>query len=77
MSCGILIPKYVIIALWHVLYNTRSWSGVGVNYVEKRFFHVQINITEFRAISILAFFYPNLFVYKNNVVRVINANRFP
>ena len=30
MSCGILMPKYVITALLHILYSTRTWHGVGV-----------------------------------------------
>ena len=61
MSYGILMPKYVITALLHILYSTRNWHGVGVIMLKKQFFHVEINIIEFRATNILAFFHPNSF----------------
>ena len=61
MSCGILMPKYVITALLHILYSTRNWRGVGVIMLKKQFFHVQISATEFRATNISAFFHPNSF----------------
>ena len=61
VSCGILMPKYVITALLHILYSTRNWRGVDLIMLKKPFFHVQINITEFRARNVLAFFLPNSF----------------
>ena len=60
MSCGISMPKYVITSFltYFIQYTKLAWGGR--NYVEKQFFHV-INITEFRATNILAFFHPNSF----------------
>ena len=60
MSCDTLMPKYVIIALLHVLYSRRNWRGVGVIML-KTVLSCSINITEFRATNILAFFHPNSF----------------
>ena len=55
MSCGILMPKYVITALLHILYGTRNWCGVGVIMLKKTQFF-SVNITEFRATNILALY---------------------
>ena len=40
MSCGILMPKYVITALliYFIQYKKLAWGGR--NYVEKQFCHV-------------------------------------
>ena len=39
MSCGILMPKYVVTALlaYFIQYKKLAWGGR--NYVEKQFFH--------------------------------------
>ena len=41
MSCGILMPKYVIYRSLDIFYiSTRNWCGVGVIMLEKQFFLV-------------------------------------
>ena len=72
MSCGFLMPKYVITAyltyMYFIQYKELAWSGR--NYVEKKqFFHVKKNITEFRATNISASILSSQLVYRNNVVK--------
>ena len=63
MSCGFLMPKYVITAyltyMYFIQYKKLAWSGR--NYVEKTVLSCKKNITEFRATNISAFFHPNSF----------------
>ena len=75
MSSDILMPKYVITALltYFVQYKKLAWGGR--NYVEKIVFscsdkHYLVQSNKyFRLLS-------SQLMYKNKVVKVINADRF-
>ena len=57
MSCGILMPKYVITALLAYFIQYKKLARVGVIMLKKQFFR----ITEFRETNVLAFFHHNSF----------------
>ena len=44
-----------------IFYTVQEIGVGGAIMLQKQFFHVQINITEFRATNYSAFFHPNSF----------------
>ena len=75
VSCGILMPKYVITALLTYFIHCKKLCVVGVIMLRKQFIPIEIIITEFRATNSFSLL-SSLLGYENDMVKVINANRF-
>ena len=75
MSCGILMPKYVITALLTYFIQYKKLARAGRNYVEKTFLsclNKHYCVLSKKYFSLLSF----QLVYRDKVVKVINSNRF-
>ena len=72
MSCGCLMPKYVISAYLTYMYFIQKLAWGGCDFVEK-------TVLSCYGVQSNKYFglFPSQLVYRNKVVKVVNANRFP